>query len=208
MPQQINLLDATFRRRHEPFGSTAGLIAMAGTLVLCAALVWGLHALRAQAAARAAGAETELTALQARVAALGPAVPSRHAAELARLRRVESGQRRILVALESGQAGEAQHYSEYLLALSRQAPGTLWLTGFSVAADGRALEVNGRMTDPRQLPEYLRRLNAEPLFKGREFAQLSLKTVEPVAASGEGPRTGPAHTEFVLRAIASAAPLP
>lgn len=204
MPQQINLLDATFRRRHEPFGSTAGLVAMAGTVVLSAALTWGLHAMRAQATARAAGAETELAALQARVAGLEPAAPSRQSHELARLRSIESGQRRILAALDSGQAGEAQHYSEYLLALSRQAPGTLWLTGFSVAADGRALEVNGRMTDPRQLPEYLRRLNAEPLFKGREFAQLSMKTVEPVLPPNEVPRTGPGHTEFVLRAIATA----
>jgi hypothetical protein len=51
------------------------------------------------------------------------------------------------------------------------------------------------MTDARQLPSYLRRLNGEPLFKGREFAQLSLKTVEPLAALGGNA----SYAEFALR---------
>ena len=206
MPQQINLLDASFQRRRVAFGSAVGLVAMAGTLGLSAALTSALYAMSAQAAAQAGTAEKDLSALQARVAELGPATPSHQVAELARLRALETGQRRILAALDSGQATETPRYSEFLLALSRQTTGSLWLTRFSVAADGRSLEVTGRMTDPRQLPDYLRRLNAEPLFKGREFAQLSLKTLEAGAATGEAAPAEPGRAEFTLRAVATASP--
>ena len=201
MPQQINLLDASLQRPRETLGSLAGLLALGATLLVSGAVSLGLHAMSQRAQAQADAAEHELAALQARVAAIGSAAPSRDVAELARLRVVEAGQRRVRAALDAGQAGGTQGYSEYLLALSRQAQGRLWLTSFSVAPDGRSLDLGGRMTDPRQLPDYLKHLNAEPLFKGREFAQLSVKTVD-AGPAGDSP--GPAYAEFALRASASA----
>jgi hypothetical protein len=135
---------------------------------------------------------------------VGTASPSRQAAELARLRALEAGQRRIRGALDAGEAGGAQAYSGYLLALSRQTQGGLWLTGFSVAPDTRSLELRGRMTNPRQLPDYLRRLNTEPLFKGREFAQLSLKTTEPGANADDAARSMAGYAEFTLRSAGAA----
>jgi hypothetical protein len=202
MPQHINLIDANLLPRRERFASAGAALVMGATLAVSIALALGLNTISAQATNEAAASEQALAALQARVATVGTAQPSRPAAELARLRAVEAGQRRIRTALDSGQAGGVQGYSEYLLALSRQTRSNLWLTAFSVAPDGRALELGGRMTDPRQLPDYLKRLNAEPLFKGREFAQLSLKAVEPAPASDTG--TGPAYAEFALRAAAGA----
>ena len=204
MPQQINLLDASLLRRREALGFATGGVAMLATLGLAGALAWGLQALGSQTAARAGELETDLAALQARAAPTRPAAPSRDALELGRLHAVEAGQQRVRAALDAGQVGTPQGYSGFLLALSRQTRPSLWLTGFTVAADGRALELRGRMTDPRRLPDYLRRLNAEPLFKGREFAQLSLKTVptvSPEAATG----AGASDTEFALRSAGSAA---
>jgi len=201
MPQQINLLDASLQSQRQAMGSMAGLLALAATLGLSAAVTFALHAMSAQALAQAEATEQERTALQARVAALSNAGPSRQALELARLREMEAAQQRIRVALDSGQAGMTQGYSEYLLALSRQTQARLWLTGFSVAPDGRSLDLGGRMTDPHQLPDYLRRLNAEPLFKGREFAQLSLKSVDPGTKADGAASLGPAYTEFALRAF-------
>ena len=202
MPQQVNLLDASLQRRRESLGSTAALIGVAATLAVSIALAASLKTMSAQAAAQADAAEQELAALQTRVAAVGSATPSRNVAELERLRAAQARQQRIRTALDSGHAGGTQGYSEYLLALSRQTRGNLWLTAFSVAPDGRSLELGGRMTDPRQLPDYLKRLNAEPLFKGREFAQLSLKAIEPAAATDAIGAAG--HAEFTLRAAASA----
>jgi hypothetical protein len=195
MPQHINLLDPSLQRKRETLGSTTGLLAVFATFGAAVALAMTLQSFSSQSQVQSVALEQDLAALQARVAALGTPAPSRHAIELARLRAVDAGQRRLRAALDSGQAGSTRGYSEYFLALSRQTQGTLWLTGFTVAADGRALEIGGRMTDPRQLPDYLRRLNGEPLFKGREFAQLSLKAVEPVAAPGGSA----SYAEFALR---------
>lgn len=197
MPQHINLLDASLQRQRETLGSITGIVAVLATFGVSVALAMGLQSFSAKSQAQSVVLEQDLAALQARVATLGTTAPSRQAIELARLRSVDAGQRRLRAALDSGQAGSTHGYSEYFLALSRQTQGTLWLTGFTVAADGRALEIGGRMNDPRQLPDYLRRLNSEPLFKGREFAQLNLKTIEPAAPLG-------GYAEFALRSTPGA----
>jgi hypothetical protein len=48
-----------------------------------------------------------------------------------------------------------------------------------------------RMADAAELPAYLHRLNAEPLFQGRPFAQLQIRTQ---ADSGDA-----AYSDFALR---------
>ena len=203
MPQQINLMHAGLTPRAEPFRSGHALVALGGAIALIALASIGLQQLAEHRDAQAAAAEDALAALQARVASLGGAAPaSRQATELRQLRDAEAGQRQVRVALDSGVAGHTQGYAQYFLALSRQAQSSLWITGFSVAADGAALELQGRMTDPRLLPDYLRHLNAEPLFKGREFAQMSVKSLDTPAADGSG-NGAPANsgvTEFALRA--------
>lgn len=203
MPQQLNLLDASFQPRRVRAGSVAALAIVIATLALAGGGGVLLRAQAGDAQARSAALEGEAEALRTRMLKTGaPAAPSNDAAELARLRGVETAQRQVRTALESGLAGSRASYSEYLLALSRQTRPALWLTAFTVAADGRSLTLDGRMTDPRQLPEYLRRLNAEPLFKGREFAQLSLSTP---AESGVA-EMPPGTTEFALRSNAAVGP--
>ena len=203
MPQQINLLDASLQRQHATLArltAPIALTALIATLGVSATLALGLQAMSSRALAQSQASEQALAATRTRVAQSGRAAPAPDATELAQLQAVEAGQRRLRAAIDAGQTGATQSYAGYLLALSRQTQPGLWLTGFSVAPDGRALEISGRMTDPRQLPDYLRRLNGEALFKGREFAQLSLTTVTPAAASDSALRTG--YTEFALRSAA------
>ena len=69
------------------------------------------------------------------------------------------------------------------------------MTGFAVSADGQSIELKGRMLDASALPDYLTRLNAEPVFKGRQFAQLQVTSMSTEGAETTGPRV----TEFVLR---------
>ena len=203
MPQDINLMHAGLTPRPVPFRSVhAASIFGSGALLMLIATV-GLQHLASRRAEEAVALEQELAALQRRVTDISAvAAPSRPAAELRLLRDTETGQRQVQAALDSGVAGRTQGYAQYFMALSRQAQASLWITGFNVAADGAGLELQGRMTDPRVLPDYLRRLNSEPLFKGREFAQMSLKAVEPVPADA----ASPVITEFALRARPVAAP--
>lgn len=199
MPQQINLMHAGLVRSTEPFNSAQAALAVAAAALLTAGGAFFLHLQTARATERAAVLETEFTALQARAAELGnDPNAARKATELQRLRLAEASQRQLRSAIDSGWVGRTQGYAAYFTALARQSQPTLWLTGFAVAADGVALELQGRMADPRLLAGYLRHLNTEPLFKGRAFSQLSVKAVETSAAGSGG------TTEFVLRGLPAA----
>jgi len=207
-PHQINLLDTGAPRRIDWLGSGVGLLALAATLGASALITGVLARTAAQADASAAADEQTLAALGAKAALAERSAPSPAAVELARLRAIDASQRRIRAALAPRLARDGGGYSEYLLALSRQGTAALWLTRFSIGADKRALQIGGRMTDPHQLPDYLRHLDAEPLFHGRDFAQLTLKAVEPGTPTGDGPVAAAGYVEFMLSSTTVAADAP
>jgi hypothetical protein len=188
MVQQINLLDPALQPQREWLDASHGLalvgLILAGSGVLAAALQW-----QAGHAGQGAALPTAVPTLPAVAAAAS--APGEIQAELQRLRALEQHQQRVRAALASGAAGAPDGYTPYLKALSRQAQGALWITGFAVAAEGDAIELEGRMLDAAVLPGYLRQLNAEERFNGRPFAQLQLRTLDDGADAG--------HTEFVLR---------
>jgi Tfp pilus assembly protein PilN len=196
MAHPVNLLDAGFVVRRDTTGSTAAAAVVASALLLLGLAAAGLDVLGRRAAERAVALEQATQALAVQPVAINTADQAAQAAEQQRLQAVEAAQQQLRHAIDTGLAGPQQHYSGYLLALSRQTRSGLWLTGFSVAADGRSLDLTGRMTDPAQLTDYLRRLNEEPLFKGREFAELSLKAASQDAGAVA---TDPDATEFALR---------
>ncbi len=211
MPQHINLLHAGLLPRREAWRSAQAAAAIGGVAVLTLLATLGLRHAAGDRAEQALAAEQELAALQARInAASGALRQPRHAAELQRLHAVEAGQRQVRAALDRGAAGRTQGYAEVFLALSRQARPSVWLTAFSLPADGAALELQGRMSDPHRLPDYLRQLNSEPLFKGRSFTQMTLKAVEPAASGAAATNTNTTTagsstvTEFTLRAVPAA----
>lgn len=220
MAQQLNLNDPRFTPRRLHVSARHTVTAMAVLLVLCFAGGRGMLWLAGQRDAQAREAQTALAPLrsamlaQARPAPVsGQSAPGQSplsaAAEVSRLQQLDTAQRRILIALEQGLPGIVdaaqahtpaplrEGHAGYLQALARQASPQLWLTGFSVSEDGRDIDLEGRMSDAKALPDYLRRLNAEPHFKGRPFAQLSLKAVDTEAGNGL------AYTAFSLRSSAS-----
>ena len=196
MTQQLNLLDARFAPQSLRFsarqGALALLLVLAGSTLAAQALGWASRS----AAREAREIEASMLPLKAQRQALARVDAGSVAAELVQLQALETGQRRIGAALASGLAGAREGHADYLTALARQASAALWITGFAVSEDGSAIELEGRMSDANVLADYLRSLNAEPRFKGRPFAQLSLKAVD--GAHG-------AYTEFSLRSAISSA---
>ncbi|MEW6703921.1 MAG: PilN domain-containing protein [Pseudomonadota bacterium] len=200
MTQQINLHHDGLRTQRQRWRAVHGLWMAGGVLLAGWALASALDAVSARRAAQAQALVQQAAAERAQlVAKTAQAAPAGAQAELERLRAHDAAQRRVQAALAAQAAGRVEGYTPYFLALSRQAQPALWITGFSVGADGQALEIQGRMTDAAVLPAYLRRLNGEAQFKGRSFAQLNLRTPEP---REDAPA---AFTEFLLRSQAAGA---
>ena len=192
MAQQINLFDARFAPQRLRFSALHGGVAMAVALVFSVggaqALHWSADAARQDAEA----AQAALVPLRAQADVLTARSASGPDAELARLRTMEADQRQVRAALEDGAAGAREGHAGLLMALARQASAQVWITGVAVSDDGSAIDLEGRMTDSSMLADYLRRLNDEPRFRGRPFAQLTLKS-----SGGNGERLP--YTEFTLR---------
>ena len=195
MAQQLNLFDARFAPQGLRLSAQHGLVVVLALLGLTAGAAQGLQWVAAKANGQAGQLEVLTAPLQARQQALMvPGGANGVATEIAQLRNLEAGQRRISQALSAGLAGAREGPSDYLMALARRASGALWITGFAVD-DAGAIALEGRMTDSAVLTNYLKSLNNEPRFKGRPFAQLSLQSLD--AAGVATP-----YTEFTLRSAA------
>ena len=197
MPRQLNLLAPTGPAAR--WSARLAGLAMIGLATLVGALATGLHTLGGQALAQATQLRQQAAPLLVLSQIDAASAPASASPELARLRLLDSGQSRIRAALAGGLAGARNGHADYFVALARQGSGQVWLTGFGVSEDGVALDLEGRMAEPGALADYLRRLNAEPRFKGRPFAQLSLN------AMGPGSEGALPYTEFALRSQAVAA---
>ncbi len=195
MAQQLNLFDARFAPQALRFSARHGLLALGLVLAASLAASHGLRWAEGRASAEAQTVLASLATLRAQQQARSASAPVGTEAELAQLRTLDAGQRRIGAALDAGLAGAREGHADYLVALARKASAALWITGFSVAEDGGAIELTGRMADASVLSDYLRSLNAEPRFKGRPFAQLSLRAVDSTGAALP-------YTEFALRSSA------
>ena len=199
MVQQLNLLDTRFAPQPQRYSARQGLLAMGLVLALSVAGTQALRWSANRALAERSELARQLAPLKAQRQAISAGASLGPDNELAQLRLLEAGHRRIAAALDAGAAGSREGHAEYLEALARRATGTLWITGFALAEDGGDIELTGRMADASVLTDYLRSLNAEPRFKGRPFAQLSLKSVDKLGQALP-------YTEFAL--LSRAAPNP
>lgn len=202
MSQQINLYDPVLLRRRDWL--SFGNVVAASLLSLAGVVAWG-----GLGASQASDARSRSEALKPRVEAARDALAavSREAVgrvpdpalerELESLRGQLAMRGEILAVLRKGMGAEAVSFAEYLRALARQSGGGLWLTGFSVRADGSGMEIRGRMLEASALPDYIRRLGGEKAFQGQSFATLR---VQSAIAAASSPASAPvtAFTEFSL----------
>ena len=186
MTQQINLYEARLKPRREL--ATARNLGVSALLLLAltgAAVVYA----RQQAdekTAELAVLQASVNSEQERMTALSKALGGRRVstalvAEQVRVRTLLSTQQEVMAVLDSGQLGNTSGFSAFMFGFARQALSDMWLTGFAVSAGGEEIEIRGGLLDPAKLPGYVQRLSAEPAFKGRRFATLEMRSVEPVA---------------------------
>ena len=214
MSQQINLYEERLRPSREPL--TGRRLALAVVLVLAVMAAWGVVERRAAdaAVAQLAGAQAEVAASQQKLASLGKSLAERKLPDALKAQ-IDSARARVashpavMTLLDAGHLGNETGFSGVMRGFSHLASNDLWLTGFSVAAGGREIEIRGRLLDAGTLPQYVQRLADEPAFKGLRFAALDLQR-ESAGAAGASTAAGSAQTrgeaasasrilDFVLR---------
>lgn len=193
--QQINMQDTSLPQGVVTWGAVWGVRAACAALGVSVLGAVGLSGLERRTVAKAEETEAQLLPMQQASIAI-PEPPE--VRELAELRKAQAQQRRLRDALVGASADTAQGYSEYLMALGRQAQPSVWITGLVVRSAGRDVELVGRMMDPEFLPGYLGRLQNEAQFKGRRFARVELKTLESEQSATRR------MTEFSLKSMPEA----
>ena len=200
----LNLFDPALQRQQDPWTARNLGRGLAAALLVCVA--WGGWSYWRQASASTALAElqpqlqtarAEAQQLRQKIEQARPDVDLSAELDNGRLRL--QSRTEVLALLKKGMAPENGSPVEWLSGFARQIPNGLWLTGFSINAETGALEIRGRTTDPRLIPEYLHRLNAEPAFKGRTFAALQISggspaTEAPTASAMAAAPAAPATT--------------
>lgn len=222
MSQEINLLNPALRPRRDWLSfhsaSLAGLAALlvvgVGAATVRANLSTGMQA-QQDAARQLSVVREEVQNLQSALA--GRRADPVLAQEAARLAATVA-QRREVLRLARDLAAEPAGVADAMRGLSRQRTEGVWLTGFNVGPAG--IDLSGRLLDPGMLPVYIRKLNAEPAFRGRHFAALDMLGVEPpppgsatpvqppLPASGQALGAPMRYVEFSLKATAAAGKTP
>ena len=179
MSAQINLYDPRFLKAEDWLNLRN--LALVTMLMVATLGLWAFVAQRDVAKQQAAlsAANTELESVRATVEAATQqatrAADPHLLAEVTQAQTALAHREAIAHLLESGAIGSSVGFSDYLRGFSRQTPNGLWLTGFSLDAGGHAMEIRGSTYDEKLVPDYIRRLGNEAVFRGRIFSALSLQ---------------------------------
>jgi hypothetical protein len=186
MSAQINLYDPRFLKV-EDWLNLRNLV-LAAVLMVATLGLWAFVAQRdaaqQQAALMLANAELDnvRVAVEAATQQAARAADPHLVAEVTQAQTTLTHRETIAQLLETGAIGSSAGFSDYLRGFSRQTPNGLWLTGFSLDAGGHAMEIRGSTYDEKLVPDYIRRVGNEAVFRGRIFSALSLRR-EPAQAT-------------------------
>jgi FtsZ-binding cell division protein ZapB len=217
MSRQINLYNPGLRSVREFF---CGRTLVIGALAVIALSIVAYSFFTYQAIGygnQVRALDIRIEKLRSESATLSAEVAGRHkSAELEqqqqRLEAQAGAREQLAASLARDAGGPSGGFSEYMRAFARQTLSGVWLTGFTIGADGGELTISGRALNPDLVPAYIARLNKEPLLQGRKFAQFAVKQAEGeriatvtagAPARKEGQRIASAYHEFRL---VSAAP--
>jgi len=203
MSQQINLFNPVFLKQKKHFSALtmlqALLLIVIGSMLFYGYAMYQVKLLAKQTAEMNTRYESEQKRLVNYINEFSPQRAQQLLSdELQTVEAQASQQEALLATLRSGAIGNTQGYSEYLRAFARQTIKGLWLTAFNINGDGAQMSLHGAAVNPRLLPEYIQRMNREPVMRGKSFAALQMKLPEAV---NNQPVAG--YVEFSLRSVAA-----
>lgn len=196
MSQQINLFNPVFMNQRKYFSTFTMLQALAlivlGLALFYSYAVYHIKSLAVELDATSRRYVEEQAKLQRYTAEFSPQ-ESQQLLEN-ELKSTEARlvtQQKLIETLKSGAIGNTTGYSEYMRAFARQALRGLWLSSFDIVGDATRISISGAVLSPDLLPTYIRRLNQEPVMRGKSFAALQMKRRD-----GDG-----SAVEFTLQSV-------
>ena len=189
MSQQLNLFNPIFLKQKKIFGAQSMLQALGVIVLGVLGLTWFANHRMAELQKEADRAAAALSGRQARLNSVNVQFAPRQrsaalAAEVAAAQAELASLRQVEVVLQGGALGNTSGYAEYFRALARQNVQGLWLTGLTIVGAGNEIGVQGRAMQPTMIPNYVARLTAEKVMRGKTFA--SLRIDRPALPAPEG----------------------
>lgn len=214
MSRQINLYNPELRSVREFF---CGRTLVIGVAAVCALSVGAYSFFTYQATGRGdrlGALDLQLGQLREESSALASEIERRQRSaeleqQLQQLEALAAAREQVAASLAQDAGGPAGGFSEYMRAFARQSLSGVWLTGFSIGADGGEMTITGRALNPDLVPAYIALLHREPLLQGRKFAQFAVRQptdegrTASTPAQPEGQRAEVPFHEF--RLVSSAA---
>lgn len=183
MIQQINLYQELVQKKKAGLNKQSyivgGSLLFLLVLCYCAWQGWQVHQLKAELHVKQAQLNTEITdlsliQLQYPKQEINPLLVS----ELDRLQNISASLERVVAMLSDQKSDKNTGFSAYFSALAEQSIKTIWLTGISIDAETNTIQLQGSTYLPETLPQLIKLLNKEAVFKGRYFADLQMQASE------------------------------
>ena len=137
MSRQINLFSTAFRRQRKPFSATWIVAGFVTTVALATAyyavVAQPLQAMRAQRVDAAAQVKTVRDTLVAAGKEVQKTSNKALEDQVARAEAQLKGRQELVGRLQTGEIGNRDGYSKYLLALARQHLDGVWLTNIDIS---------------------------------------------------------------------------
>jgi hypothetical protein len=199
MSQQINLYHPGLRPAQRPL--TAARLVL-GVIVLGMVLA-GYYAFVEfqvhQSGLALAEANSESKALQERILKIGGTAGQAGARSIEEsIARAEAElkiREAVLKRLSGGDLGSTLGFSPYLTALARQRVEGVWITGLTVAGDSGDFTLQGGVSRPESLLEYIRKLSREDVLKGRQIGDFRMLRRELMVSERQATAAAPAGRE-------------
>lgn len=174
MTQQINLYRPIFRKQEKKFSAKAmaqaGGAIFAGVLVIYGLMFWQVNTLRDEVRQTNKQLEAATKRADEAMKKFAPGIAGRSLEdEVANLEKQVAARTRMRELVTRGLFSNTRGYSDFLVAFARQHVSGVWLTGFDITGAGEDMRLQGRTTNPAQVPRYVQRLASEQVLAGKEF---------------------------------------
>ncbi len=94
------------------------------------------------------------------------------AQEVSRLQNIVGSLSSVIHLLADKKSDQTQGFSRYFSALSRQSIPNVWLRNIAINGGKQILTLQGSTYTAKKIPVFIQNLHDEPVFQGRNFAQL------------------------------------